>query len=78
MPWTAATRCCADILHLKDLKRLEQGHTYSEIGNGNLCFKEILKLAENLGIEQYVVEQDVCPADPVDSLKVSFDYLKSL
>ena len=66
------------ILHLKDLKRLEQGHTYSEIGNGNLCFKEILKLAENLGIEQYVVEQDVCPADPVDSLKVSFDYLKSL
>ena len=66
------------ILHLKDLKRLEQGHTYAEIGNGNLCFKKILKLAENLGIEQYVVEQDVCPADPVDSLRTSYNYLKSL
>ena len=67
------------ILHLKDLKRLaEGGHTYAEIGNGNLCFKEILKLAEALGIKQYVVEQDVCPADPIDSLKVSYNYLKSL
>ena len=67
------------ILHLKDLKRLaEGGHTYAEIGNGNLCFKEILKVAKQNGIEQFVVEQDVCPADPIDSLRTSYNYLKSL
>lgn len=67
------------ILHLKDLKRLaEGGHTYAEIGNGNLCFKEILKLAEALGIKQYVVEQDVCPADPVESLRISYNNIQTL
>ena len=66
------------ILHLKDLKRLEQGHTYAEIGNGNLCFEEILKTAKNCGIEQFVVEQDVCPGNPIDSISLSFNYLKTL
>ena len=67
------------ILHLKDLKRLaEGGHTYAEIGNGNLCFKEILKTAKNYGIERFVVEQDVCPADPVESLRISYNNIQTL
>ena len=67
------------ILHLKDLKRLaEGGHTYAEIGNGNLCFKEILKTAKNYGIERFVVEQDVCPAEPVESLRISYNNIQTL
>lgn len=73
------TKSRVKILHLKDLKRLaEGGHTYAEIGNGNLCFKEILKLAKNQGIGQFIVEQDVCPADSIDSLRISYNNIKML
>lgn len=66
------------ILHLKDMKRTEQGHTYAEIGNGNLYFKGIIKTAIACGIEVFVVEQDVCDGDPIDSLRQSYGYIKAI
>lgn len=62
-----------EILHLKDLKRTESGHTYAEIGNGNLYFEEILKTAKSGGIKKYFVEQDICDGSPLDSLKISYN-----
>ena len=66
------------LLHLKDWKRLELSHTFAEIGNGNLCFKEILKTAAKCGVEHYIVEQDECPDDPIESLRISYQFLKTL
>ena len=66
-----------DILHLKDMA-VKPGTNESyitEIGQGNLYWEGILKTAEATGVQKYVVEQDTCPGDPFDSLKLSADYL---
>lgn len=67
-----------NILHVKDMKRLEQGHIYTEVGNGNLYIKGILKTAQECGIHHFVVEQDICEGDPLDSLKQSYEYIHGL
>lgn len=73
-----------DILHLKDMKRLphfeeKRGYQFfAEIGNGNMEWELILDTAEKAGVKYYVVEQDTCPGDSLDSMKMSADYLKKL
>ncbi len=66
------------ILHLKDMKRTEQGQTFAEVGNGNLYFKGIVKTALDCEINNFIVEQDVCQGDPIDSLKQSYQHIKML
>ncbi len=64
------------IIHLKDYavgKDIQP--IYSEIGAGNLDFKRIVAAAEKSGCEWFIVEQDTCPGDPVDSLAQSYRYL---
>ncbi len=73
-----------DILHLKDMKRIpefdeKRGHQmFAEIGNGNLDWEKILDTAKKCGVKYYVVEQDTCPGDPFDSVKMSADFLKTM
>ena len=50
----------------------------SEIGRGSLNWRRILTSAENADTEWLIVEQDDCPGDPFDSIKISYDYLQSL
>ena len=66
-----------DILHLKDMKRIDSDapHLFAEIGQGNLYWEGILDTAVKTGVKHFVVEQDFCPGDPFDSLKISSDYL---
>ena len=71
-----------DILHLKD-KAVKLGSNdgyITEVGNGNLDFKSILKVAEASGVKHICVEQDSWPED-TDSLecaKKSYDYLAKI
>lgn len=65
-----------DILHLKDMGMSDKQYI-TEIGQGNLNFDSIIKTAANIGVKHYVVEQDTCPGDPFDSLKISSDYIKA-
>ncbi len=70
----------AVVLHYKDLKiTFEGGNTpkMAEVGNGNLDWDRITEAGEKAGSLYAVVEQDICPADPFDSLKMSYDYLTS-
>ncbi len=65
------------LLHMKDYGvTAENSHTFTEIGSGNLNWKAIVKTAEQSGCKWFIVEQDTCPGNPFDSLKISFDYLK--
>ncbi len=64
------------LIHLKDyMTNSENQPQYCEIGSGNLDFKKIAAAAEKSGCEWFIVEQDVCPGDPVESLAKSFRYL---
>ncbi len=49
-----------------------------EIGNGVLDWPAILSAADDAGCEWFIVEQDVCPGDPFDSIAQSYRYLRAL
>ncbi len=68
----------AQALHLKDMKVIGNDHTFSEVGNGNLDFANIVATARECGIEYFIVEQDVCDGDCLDSIKISYDNAKNL
>jgi sugar phosphate isomerase/epimerase len=72
-----AGRC--PLIHLKDYTvGLDHKPIYTEVGRGNLDWKRILTAAEKAGTQWLVVEQDTCPGDPFDSIKISYDYLAKL
>ena len=66
------------ILHLKDMKRTEEGHTYAEVGSGNLYFEGMISTAISAGVTNLIVEQDECEISPLVSLKKSYDYTTKL
>jgi len=64
-----------DILHLKAMGRDANGPFITEIGNDNMNWAGILESAEKAGVQYYVVEQDIWPGDPFDSIRQSSEYL---
>jgi sugar phosphate isomerase/epimerase len=74
------------LLHLKDkpkgfpvqFNESVPHDTFREVGSGSIDFRAILNAAPAAGVKHYFVEQDQTPGDPIDSLRKSFDYLKSL
>jgi sugar phosphate isomerase/epimerase len=65
------------LLHLKDYGMSSPSTpAFFEVGRGNLNWRKIIDTAEKGGTEWFIVEQDVCPGDPFESLKISLDYLK--
>lgn len=66
------------LIHLKDYETNEENkQAFCEIGKGNLNFKKIIAAAEKSGCQWFIVEQDTCPGDPVDSLRQSFEYIQA-
>lgn len=68
----------AIVIHYKDLAVTHESWRVpemAEVGNGNLNWDKITAAAEKAGSKYAVVEQDICPADPFDSLKMSYDFL---
>jgi sugar phosphate isomerase/epimerase len=65
------------VAHLKD-KAMGQGQNtiYAAVGEGNLDWDDILPAFEQAGTEWYCIEQDVCPRDPFDCLRSSFQFLQ--
>ncbi len=66
------------LVHLKDMTIIDNQPTMAEIGQGNIDFKEVCQACDQSGTTWFMVEQDVCQRPPLESLKMSFDYLKQL
>jgi len=76
--WTRKLRGRQPFIHLKDYGfTKENKHTWCEIGAGTLPFDRIIAEAEAGGCEWFIVEQDTCPGDPIESLRQSFDYIRA-
>lgn len=75
--WCAHLKNRLPILHLKDYGCIAGTPTMMEVGHGNLDWPKILAAAETSGCQWFVVEQDTCPGDPLDSLKISYDNIRS-
>lgn len=63
------------LLHIKDMR--EDGD-FAEIGTGVLDWPSIFAAAESGGVTAYIVEQDTCPGNPLDSVKTSIENLKKM
>lgn len=65
-------------VHFKDLCILADDAFKTmmcEVGEGNLNWDEIIAACEEAGTKWALVEQDICRRDPLDCLKMSYDYL---
>lgn len=66
-------------VHLKDMASEPQGDI-CPCGNGVIDFAPVIKLCDELGIENALVEQDNAPdtGDSIGQMKISYQNLKSL
>ncbi|GGJ53816.1 sugar phosphate isomerase/epimerase family protein [Deinococcus roseus] len=65
------------VLHLKDMEAGEE-QFFAEVGEGILNIPDILQVAEEVGVEWLVVEQDLCRRDPFESIQISLNNLRKL
>lgn len=66
------------VVHLKDMSMQGREQKFAEVGEGNLEWGPILDACRESEVEWYIVEQDVCPGDPFDSLEKSLHNLHNL
>ncbi len=65
------------ILHLKDMAD-DAERSFAEVGHGILDWDAIHGAATDAGVEAYAVEQDRCKGDPLESARMSFEFLQQL
>lgn len=66
-----------EVIHFKDMKVIKDQIEFAEIYNGNMDYDEIYRICLDTGIKFAAVEQDICPGDPFDSLKISLENMKA-
>lgn len=69
-----AGRC--PLVHLKDMGA-GPDRPFAEVGSGILDWDAVFAAGEEAGVVWYIVEQDTCPGDPMESIGKSLEYLKS-
>jgi len=63
-------------IHIKDV---DEKNTPTEIGSGKVDMKAVIETAAKYGVTWGIVEQDSCVNyPPFESIKVSFDYIKTI
>lgn len=66
------------VLHMKDYAiNTKNEVVFAEVGSGNLNWPAIIATAEESGCRWFVPEQDICPRDPFESLKQSFQFIRA-
>lgn len=65
------------LLHIKDMASNAE-RSFAEIGAGVLDWKGIFDAAETSGVVWAIVEQDICPGDPLESIRTSLESLKRM
>lgn len=76
--WIRKYRGRVPLVHIKDMGIIDDKPTTVEVGEGNLNFPEILEACRDSAVKWYIVEQDDSIRDPVESLRMSKNYLNGL
>ena len=74
------------LLHIKDLNKgfpptVDDNFNpgpFAPVGEGTIDWKRIFAAAPNGGMKHFFVEQDECDKPPLESIKISYHYLKKL
>jgi sugar phosphate isomerase/epimerase len=65
------------VLHMKDYAVTPDHQVaFAEVGSGNLDWPAIVAAADEAGCRWFAIEQDVCPGDPFESLKRSYEFVR--
>ncbi len=62
--------------HVKDMEPGEEKY-FAEVGSGTIDFKRIFDARETSGMKYFFVEQDQTRRTPLESIKMSFNYLQT-
>lgn len=62
------------LVHVKDMADL-RSRAFTEVGQGILAWPEILRAAREAGARWYIVEQDTCAGDSLESAKSSLQFM---
>ena len=65
------------LLHVKDMSA-DASRTFTEVGRGIMDWGVILPAAAKAGVQWFIVEQDTCPGDSIESARISAEYMRSL
>ncbi len=65
------------LLHLKDMAN-DRERSFAEVGTGILDFPTILKTGADMGAEWFIVEQDTCKRDSLESARISLENIRSM
>jgi sugar phosphate isomerase/epimerase len=66
-----------ELYHIKDMDNTEESY-FTEVGTGIINFKELFACKDIAGMKYFFVEQDnYRNYTPLESIKISFDYLNS-
>ena len=77
--WLGKMKGRVECIHLKYMKIIGKEQKMAYIGECNINFPKIIEVAEDVGVEYLLVEQDDCgEMDPFECIKRSYDYLTSL
>ncbi len=68
-----AGRC--PLLHIKDMTS-GTPHTFAEVGNGIIDWPPIFEAGKKAGTKWFIVEQDACSADSLESARLSAEYMR--
>ena len=70
----------AAVMHFKDLMidlDAPFAASMAEVGYGNLDWDSIIEACDEAGAKWAMVEQDICKRDPFESMKMSYEFLKT-
>lgn len=65
------------LVHIKDMDNTPK-QFFTEVGRGIIDYKSLLAEAQRTGVKHFFVEQDECPGSPLDSIKISYDFLSHI
>jgi sugar phosphate isomerase/epimerase len=68
-----AGRC--PLLHIKDMTA-GTPHTFAEVGQGIIDWAPIFAAGEAAGAQWFIVEQDTCAEDSLESARISAEYMR--
>ncbi|MCA0986628.1 sugar phosphate isomerase/epimerase family protein [Guptibacillus algicola] len=75
--WLKAYKGRTPVVHLKD--RSDDGNEDTVIlGTGNLAIQDVLEQGPESNVQWWVVEQDECQLDPIESISRSYRFLRKL
>ena len=76
--WIRKMKGRVPLTHIKDLGIVDGKPMTMEVGEGNMNWPYILEACEDSGVDWFIVEQDDSLRDPIESIKISKEFLNRM